>query len=95
MMADVFHFQVWMDVFMRESNIGFFQGCPRFDLLGETGSKKATGIVLVAVKLGYVLLLLPHNHSEDHCRITAHSDKSRKNIQAGTVISEDFFQCQT
>lgn len=47
MMADVFHFQVWMDVFMRESNIGFFQGCPRFDLLGETGSKKAAGIVLV------------------------------------------------
>lgn len=58
MLVNVFHFHMWTYIFMRETNIGFFQDCLGFDLLGETGIKKPPGIVLVSKKLEYVWFLL-------------------------------------
>lgn len=66
-MANVFRFQVWTNIFVGETNTGFPHDCSGFDLLGETGVKKAAGMVLLSGKSGFILF---RKHSEDQHRIT-------------------------
>lgn len=91
-MANVFHFQVWAIIFVGETNTGFPHDCSGFDLLGETGVKKAAGMVLL---LGNQGLYCSENIQKISIGLLLSVQTILgKNELEHQLISENFFQFQ-
>lgn len=91
-MANVFRFQVWTNIFVGETNTGFPHDCSGFDLLGETGVKKAAGMVLL---LGNQGLYCSENIQKISIGLLLSVQTILgKNELEHQLISENFFQFQ-